>query len=69
MLTRSMNVMATQEMLVSSMQRCKIKFDGFRLDTKNVAPLHVDTQIQSLPSPPGTESPPLSPGTFHLFVT
>lgn len=62
--------MATEDLLVSSLQRCKINFDGFRLDTKNLAPLHVDMQIHSPPSPPDTETPPLSPGMLlllHLF--
>ena len=48
------------EELVSSLGRCKIDFGRFLLTTHT--PLHVDVQVESIPSPSGTETPPLSPG-------
>jgi hypothetical protein len=57
------------EDIVSSFERCKISFEGFLLQTQNsLNPLHVDVQMRPLASPWGTETPPLSPGTYSPFI-
>jgi len=58
--------------LVSSLERCKIDFEGYFLQPRQSS-LHLDMNMSSLPpSPPGIETPPLSPGTIScicfLFV-
>ena len=63
----SQEVMEAEDDLVSSLQRCKLAFEGYLLHTCSVSnPLHVDMQMHPPPSPPETESPPLSPG-MNLF--
>ena len=54
-----------EEGLVSSLERCRINFEGYLLQPQQKS-LHVDVQMNPFPSPPGTETPPLSPGMLSL---
>lgn len=55
-----------EEDLVSSLERCRINFGGYLLQPQQKS-LHIDVHLNPIPpSPPGTETPPLSPGTLSL---
>jgi len=45
------------------LEECKIGLEQLLLQSKGG--LQVETHSNGIPSPPGTESPPLSPGMFE----
>lgn len=48
------------EEFLTTLERCKIGLQELLIRSKT--PLQLDMPSSGLPSPPGTESPPLSPG-------